>query len=375
MEKEFKAIGQRQGDVSTGYLNYQDAYQSAFLTMLEKPDIIDDLMNKYQLDKEKAFNLMVKRTTENKRSKQRTIEKYELLQADTVFINLNDNPQSQSDIFDIADWWQSYEAEKKWTIEHLLSFMKNDEQKQLFIDYYIEGLTLEEIATAKGLTKPAVFYQVKQVQRIIDKSNVKAFYSDAYCQSIGQATGKRLAVEQNYRLSGDLTTIPTKAKGVKVKARNKTLKRLWKAKQESKATERAYLKKIQVNAYYPRQPIGWYYSGYVEHIQSVINPHNKEHASILHCIMQEAKEKQDVINLAWDLYQIETAKQFEQKNMAIKAKVEKVKQAKASNAKASNAKASTSKQVKKDKGKESAVKASTVNHQYGAKVILRKRNK
>jgi len=246
MEKEFKPIGSRQ-DVTVNYLNYQDAYQSAFLAMIENPEIIQAFMDKYQVDQKKAFNLLVKRTTENKKAKQKTVEKYELLQAD--FINLNDAPEQS--IFDVEDKKQSHETERRWAIEHLLSFMKS-EQKQLFKDYYVRGLTLEEIATAKGLTKPAIFYQVKQIQKIIDKSNVRSFYSEDYCNAIGKISGKKLAVEQNYRLKGDKTTIPGKLRHVKIKARNKSIKRSWKARQKNRLAERTYLLNLQSNGYCPQ---------------------------------------------------------------------------------------------------------------------------
>lgn len=384
--KAFKTLASK-NEVDTNWLDYQDAYQTAFLKTLEDEKALTDLMEKHSKTKNEAFRLLVRRTTENKRSKRKTIEKYETL-LDETFIDVIDKPQISYDLF--GDEKKAYQKEQN-ELKAFLRAKMSDGEAYLFDKYYVEGLTQAEIAAECFISQKAVSKRLAKVQRILDTSEVKAFYSETYCETVGQITGKKAHTEQKYNVNGLTVMEPSKIKTLTVKKRNKALKNAWKQKQAKQAADLAYFDKTFKAAFVPyqvdfdRSEIT-YTSGLFENVCKAydhLNLRNKEHFDLYKNRIEAAfnlnypaafnhmKETADTINNAWHLYRYEKRQAYQSESMAQKAKVKSIKASKSDKA-SDKAESKASKASNKAKAIKTEAKPKTVKAK-AVRVILRKK--
>jgi predicted DNA-binding protein YlxM (UPF0122 family) len=295
-----KRIGMDGREIDVKALDYQDAYQSAYLATLERPEIVQELAIAKAVSEDVAFKYLVRRTTENKLSKQSVIDKWE---QKTTFIDVDDNPDIQLSM----DTQYHFCCEQKWLIDSTKNILEVAEFT-LFNDFYVEGKTLAEIAADLNVTKKTIHDRLRKLSNKLDKQRFIDFYSADYRNAIGRITGKKTHTEQKYNVNGLTVMEPSKIKTVTVKKRNKDLKRQWKRALEAKRNESDYFSKIVQGRYYFRKPILTYVSGIIEDVLRKHNPKNTEHRYLLDNLIQVTAPSMDEINEANDVWELETEK-------------------------------------------------------------------
>ncbi|MDX9788995.1 MAG: sigma-70 family RNA polymerase sigma factor [Desulfobacterales bacterium] len=180
---------------------YRECLQSAMEKVLTtNGQCIKDIMDKYQMisDIKGAFNRLVRRETDSLKHRKVRQEKHETFSIDATF---TDHKNMEVNRIEIIDYKQVRNAEHNEMIRHIKELLKDDIDREIFVQYQVYECTQSEIADLLGISQQAVQKRITRINAVITNSNLRNILDSRAVKQIGEITGKKQHIEQSYDTS------------------------------------------------------------------------------------------------------------------------------------------------------------------------------